>query len=94
MQGPLLPDEVGPAAEVDRGRGAVPNQIGPLGATFARISVQPTTRALPLMRYTAKMMDLIQIALQGVVSKQKQLQPALADAAEQRNMLVKQTPQR
>lgn len=69
-------------------------KMGPLGSTFAKISLQPTTRALPLMKNTAKMMDLIQVALQGVVSKQKQLKPALTDAAEQWNTFVKQTPQR
>jgi hypothetical protein len=70
------------------------SKMGPLGSTFAKISVQPTTRALPLMKNTAKMMDLIQVALQGVVTKQKELKPALADAAEQWNTFVKQTPQR
>lgn len=68
--------------------------IGPLGATFAKISLDPTTRALPLMKNTAKMMDLIQVALQGVVSKQKPLKQALDDAAQQWNTFVKQNPQR
>jgi multiple sugar transport system substrate-binding protein len=68
--------------------------IGPLGETFAKISVQPTTRALPMLKNTAKMMDLIQVALQGVVSKQKTLKQALDDAAQQWNEFVKNNPQR